>query len=216
MPIPQITDEQFVAKLGKMPKKVRVLFNEMKYDECIPECEKILSKNPRSVLALTYLGVIYDDRKEYKKAISYFDQAAAELPQFFLVHYLNGFAHSEIDDFRGTKKSFLKYLEFNGSDGRVWSIVAQQENIETGRIRAMQVLGEAERRATKNKDRIHEARARILRRSDPDAALLAYLEAQKTTEEKTQKEKYSKNIYDLILKHIDPLKRTGINGLWKK
>jgi tetratricopeptide (TPR) repeat protein len=191
-------------------KNISDLFNEKKYDACEVECEKLLTINPHITLANLYLGEIFEQRKEYKKAIEYYSRVLEILPDLTLVYAMRGINQFEIGDYKGAKDSLVQYLTRNDHDTKVWGIVAQLEHILSGRRNAMQVLDEAEKRTTKNKDLIYRARGAILRPTDPDSALIYFLKAQTETKEEKQKEKYGEEIYRLIVKHIDPLRRSKV------
>lgn len=200
-------DKKNITGTENAPKDIRVLFDEKKYDECMAECEKILISNPRTALAHLFLGIIFESRKEYKKAIEHYSSATLDFPELSLVYGMMGVVQFEIGDFKGARDSFVKYLECHDGNTKVWSIVAGLENLISGRRNAMQILNEAETRITENKDFIYHSRGSILRFTDPDSALLYFLQAQNETKDEKQKEKYGKEIYALILKHIDPLRR---------
>lgn len=193
-------------------KNISTLFNEKKYDACEIECEKLLTLSQHIHLAHLYLGEIFEKRKEYKKAIEHYSRVLEVLPELTLVYAMKGIDQFEIGDYKGAKDSLVQYLTRNDHDTKVWGIVAQLEHILTGRRNAMQVLDEAEKRTTKNKDLIYRARGAILRRTDPDSALMYFLQAQNETKDEKQKQKYAKEIYSLIVKHIDPLRRLKIEN----
>ena len=204
-------EKRILKKLDEMPKEVSDLFHAKKYDKCASFCEKILAEDPQSILAHLYIGTIFESRNDYEKAIVHYSRIVEDFPEFYLASAAKGLAQFEVHDYKGARNSFLKYLEYHDCDGKVWGITAQLENILSGRRNAMQILDEAERRTTVNKDLIYRARGAILLPTDPDSALLSFIQAQEAATEETQKEKYGKDIYNLVLKHIDPLKRTGMN-----
>jgi tetratricopeptide (TPR) repeat protein len=193
-------------------KDIRILFEEKKYDECLIECEKILAINHSVTLAHFFLGVIFESQKEHKKAIEHYSRVAEDCPNLANIYGMVGLAQFEIGDYKGARDSFVKYLEHDDGNTRVWSIVAGLENVLSGRRNAMQILNEAEARITENQDLIYRARGAILRKTDPDSALLYFLQAQNETKDEKQKAKYGEDIYALIVKHIDPLRRSSVGA----
>jgi len=205
------TKKQILKKLGIKPEICYIDSPEAN-EECISACKKIIEENPTSCACALYeTAIILHKQKHHKEATEYYGKALQILPEFFLLHLLKAFSHFDADEYAAAKESFLNYLEHDKNHVQTWCVVAKLEAIIFNkRAEALKILDHCEENATKDKDLIYGARGLILSRINPNSALLSFMQAQAETTDNTLKEKYSKDIYNLILKNTDPLKRTGM------
>lgn len=89
-------------------------WNQKDTDKAIEHYQKAISIDPNYENALFGLGYIYNERKEYRKAIEYYNKLAALYPKKDVFNNL-GLAYSGLEDIPNAEKWYRKSLELDPS-----------------------------------------------------------------------------------------------------
>lgn len=82
-----------------------------KQEECITFYNKFLDENPYSYNGWYNLGIVYNERKEYKKAVFAFEYATLIKEDFASAHFNKGNAHYNLKEYGLALESYYKTFE---------------------------------------------------------------------------------------------------------
>lgn len=88
-------------------------FEAEKYDECLPDFNKLISKNPNNDYALYYRAMIYDSKAKHNEAIADFQKAYELNKDFTICNYMIA---SNYDSLKKYKEAVQYYELYANSD----------------------------------------------------------------------------------------------------
>lgn len=119
-----MTSLNFDDKLDSVPDHVLAAFKEGRFDECLNECEKILSQNPTNKIALIYSGIINQERNEDEKALAFFDAVTEAMPNFRYVWQYKGISLLKIKEYDLARNAFMSAIDLYKADASNWCFLA--------------------------------------------------------------------------------------------
>ncbi len=119
-----MTSLNFDDKLDSVPDHVLSAFKEERFDECLSECEKILSQNPTNKISLIYCGIIHQERNEDEKALEYFNAVTEAMPNFRYVWQYKGISHLKRRECDEAREAFMSALDLYKGDSANWCFLA--------------------------------------------------------------------------------------------
>ena len=157
-----------------------------------------------------YLGMILFEQKEYEKALPHFEFVSKTMPWLKKIWYYKGATLSLLRRFMESKDSYLEYVKRAPKEGASWSYLAVAYYLLGKPEVSLEWLRKSEEFVTEQKELVLYARALILEKTNIDDALICLLDLQLGTSDESMKKTASEHIHKLIIKNIDPLKRTGM------
>jgi tetratricopeptide (TPR) repeat protein len=193
-----------------VPEFVSELFFQKKYDECFSACEKILEKDSKNDLALLYMGAVFTERKEYENAIPYLYRFTLRMPEFYYGWLYKGRCEIRLRRYEEAKNSFLELVKRNGKSGVSWAYLALTHLALRNPEVAAHYLDQSREFVTEGQEAVDEVRIMLLEDTNPDEAILFLHTLEMSEKDENKKQEYGKQIYNLVLKNADPIRRSGI------
>lgn len=179
-----------IEKFGALPESLIDLYKKRGEGnnavECLERSLQLLEQEPKNYAAMLYVATLYEEKKEYKKALTYYKRITKAVPMMFYVWLRQGMVELLLHDTKGAQHSVMQYSYFKMGEWFPTCLIAMTFYFEDKKEVAEYFLDEMLKTGKVDQpDRIVWFRGCIKEHAgDKKAALLHYIESTMMAKEK--------------------------------